>query len=198
MPSNQSTLSKQWQRRMYKEWNVKVHHWNNFPGKLLHSWYNISQQSINELARLQLLPISISRIMKYSYSFTHPMPPALLPWRFCTRMSLICPINSSLSNQSSHSCPAIWITEERRVVSTLRPVISLISLSLSLKLLGVAVARRWPWVGFQGFRSKEMLVFGSRIAPVKLLCFSVTQNESFLRGLEEENEKEMWEGKAPG
>lgn len=46
-------------------------------------------------------------------------------------------------------------------------------------------------MGFQGSRSKEMLVFGSRIAPVKLLCFPVTQNESFLRGLEEENEKEM-------
>ncbi|KAK5885836.1 hypothetical protein CesoFtcFv8_016933 [Champsocephalus esox] len=28
----------------------------------------------------------------------------LLPCRFCTRMSLICPINSSRSN---HSCPAI-------------------------------------------------------------------------------------------
>lgn len=32
----------------------------------------------------------------------------LLPCRFCTRMSLICPMNSSRSNQSSHSCPAIW------------------------------------------------------------------------------------------
>ncbi|KAK5856939.1 hypothetical protein PBY51_010217 [Eleginops maclovinus] len=31
----------------------------------------------------------------------------LLPCRFCTRRSLICPINSSRSNQSSHSCPAI-------------------------------------------------------------------------------------------
>ena len=30
-----------------------------------------------------------------------------IPWRFCTRISLICPINSSRSNQSFHSCPAI-------------------------------------------------------------------------------------------
>lgn len=36
----------------------------------------------------------------------------LLPCRFCTRMSLICPINSSRSNQSSHSCPAIWSRAE--------------------------------------------------------------------------------------
>lgn len=32
----------------------------------------------------------------------------LLPCRFCTRMSLICPINSSRSNQSSQPCPAIY------------------------------------------------------------------------------------------
>lgn len=31
----------------------------------------------------------------------------LLPCRFCTRMSLICPMNSSRSNQSSQRCPAI-------------------------------------------------------------------------------------------
>ncbi|MED6265340.1 hypothetical protein CHARACLAT_024458 [Characodon lateralis] len=31
----------------------------------------------------------------------------LLPCRFCTRMSLICPMNSSRSNQSSQWCPAI-------------------------------------------------------------------------------------------
>lgn len=35
----------------------------------------------------------------------------LLPCRFCTRMSLICPMNSSRSNQSSHSCPAIWAVD---------------------------------------------------------------------------------------
>lgn len=38
-----------------------------------------------------------------------------LPCRFCTRMSLICPINSSLSNQSSQPCPAIWDRGEFRI-----------------------------------------------------------------------------------
>lgn len=38
-----------------------------------------------------------------------------LPCRFCTRISLICPINSSLSNQSSQPCPAIWSRGEFRI-----------------------------------------------------------------------------------
>ncbi|TWW71532.1 hypothetical protein D4764_16G0000290 [Takifugu flavidus] len=39
----------------------------------------------------------------------------LLPCRFCTRMSLICPINSSRSNQSSQPRPAIWSRTESRL-----------------------------------------------------------------------------------
>lgn len=39
----------------------------------------------------------------------------LLPCRFCTRMSLICPINSSRSNQSSQPRPAIWSRAESRL-----------------------------------------------------------------------------------
>lgn len=70
-----------------------------------------SERWMETLNRLQLLSIEMFVFMKYLYSFTHPMPPALLPCRFCTRMSLICPINSSRSNQSSHSCPAIWIKQ---------------------------------------------------------------------------------------
>lgn len=38
-----------------------------------------------------------------------------LPCRFCTRISLICPINSSLSNQSPQPCPAIWSRGEFRI-----------------------------------------------------------------------------------
>lgn len=37
-----------------------------------------------------------------------------LPCRFCTRMSLICPINSSRSNQSAQPRPAIWSRAESR------------------------------------------------------------------------------------
>lgn len=37
-----------------------------------------------------------------------------LPCRFCTRMSLICPINSSRSNQSAQPRPAIWSRSQSR------------------------------------------------------------------------------------
>lgn len=51
---------------------------------------------------------AIPQLLQEQTAAISPDPGMLLPCRFCTRMSLICPINSSRSNQSSHSCPAIW------------------------------------------------------------------------------------------
>ncbi len=132
-----------------------------------------SERWMETLNRLQLLSIEMFVFMKYLHSFTHPMPPALLPCRFCTRMSLICPINSSRLNQSSsHSCPAIWIKQRVARFMKLRSRDSVGF--LSYKVLYVAGGHECSLWGFQGSGSEEMLGFGSRIVQVKLLCFLVT------------------------
>jgi len=49
-----------------------------------------------------------SQILRTDYhNITEQPCTVLVPCRFCTRMSLICPMNSSRSNQSSRPCPAI-------------------------------------------------------------------------------------------
>lgn len=117
-----------------------------------------SEKWMETLNRLQLLSIEMIVFMKYFYSFTHPMPPALLPCRFCTRMSLICPINSSRLNQaSSHSCPAIWIKQRAARFMKLRSrdFVRFLSYKLLYVAGGQAVAMSGVCGGFRGLDPKR-------------------------------------------
>lgn len=112
-----------------------------------------SERWMERLDQLQLLLYQCS----WSYSSTHPMPPALLPCRFCTRMSLICPINSSRSNQSSHSCPAIWIKQwvTRFMKLSSRDFGRFLSYKVLCVAGGQAVAMSGVCGGFRGLYPKR-------------------------------------------